>query len=91
MWKKYNADSLKQWIEVHGNKVLTHYTGNTSTFHKPFSVPGYTMYYFQFKDQLPKNKDAAKKMLDEKGWKQLTRKDGVMDPIYEKSEKFRKL
>jgi hypothetical protein len=87
---KVRSDStkLQHWINVHGKAVLTNVYNNTSTFNKPFSVPGYTFYLLKFWKMLPDSqKNAAKKMIDDKGWDQLTREDEHMDPIYAYTEK----
>ncbi|MBC8032843.1 MAG: hypothetical protein H7Y03_01765 [Chitinophagaceae bacterium] len=53
------------------------------SFFKPFTLPGYTMYYFQYKHLLPASQRAhTRKHLNDKGWEYLQRVDGYMDPIY---------
>ncbi len=85
---KDNASELQRWIDEDGNEVLTNRYNNTSTFNKPFSCPGYTMYYFTFKDKLPSSQiTAAKNMVNSEGFSQMMREDGKMDPIYDNTEK----
>ena len=39
------------------------------SFYKPFTLPGFTMYYFQYKDRLPADQLASvRKHLYDKGW-----------------------
>jgi hypothetical protein len=57
------------------------------TFHKPFSCPGLTEYYFRFKDMLPdEQKRRILSMVRGVGWGQMSRPDGRMDPIYTSTE-----
>jgi hypothetical protein len=64
--------------------INSRYAGS---FFKPFSAPGYSMYYFQFKDRLPPVQiEKAHQMIREKGFEQMSRPDGRMDPIYDLTE-----
>lgn len=54
------------------------------SFYKPFTCPGFSKYYFQYKDRMPSGD--RKKMLStvKRDWSMLCRADGKMDPIYAK-------
>jgi hypothetical protein len=57
------------------------------TFYKPFSCPGLCTYYFGYYDKLPSDqKNKVKNMWFDTGKKYTSRKDGAMDPIYDKTE-----
>ncbi len=72
---------IQQLIQTTGQAIIdSKWAGN---FYKPFTLPGYTMYYFRFKNQLPAAQlEYTRKHLYDKGWDYLMRGDGHMDPIY---------
>ncbi|MBD3346482.1 MAG: hypothetical protein GF401_15620, partial [Chitinivibrionales bacterium] len=43
--------AIQNWIDTKGNELLN--STWAGSFFKPFSCPGYAMYYFAFKDKLP--------------------------------------
>jgi len=87
MYKVRNdATELQELIDGKGESLQdSRWAGK---FFKPFSCPGYTMYYFTYKDKLDQNqRDKAHSMVKESGFAAMSREDGKMDPIYEKTEK----
>ncbi len=57
------------------------------SWNKPFSCPGFALYYFKMKDRLPADQKAhVVKMINSVGWSQVTRADQHMDPIYKQTE-----
>ncbi|MBD3376805.1 T9SS type A sorting domain-containing protein [candidate division KSB1 bacterium] len=86
MWHdRHSDDALNEWIEGRGFDLLK--SNTAGSFYKPFSCPGYALYYFLFKDQLPSaHRDLVKTMLYDKGWSYLRRPDHHMDPIYRITE-----
>lgn len=84
MWKDRGSDtSLQSWIDGKGMQLInSQYAGS---FYKPFSVPGYNMFYFHFKDYSPTVGLSSVQELDAqqiREWSYLTREDNRMDPIY---------
>ncbi len=87
MWKvRTNPAALQAYINVQGKTLInSEYAGS---FYKPFSVPGYTFYYFHFRQYapevfLPADQLAAARQIE---WPYLTREDNRMDPIYGQTE-----
>ncbi|MBC7936391.1 MAG: hypothetical protein H7Y86_13655 [Rhizobacter sp.] len=78
---KDNPGKVNNLIHTIGDSLIhSKWAGN---FYKPFTMPGYSMYYFQYKDRLPASQLAyTRKHLYDKGWEYLMRNDGYMDPIY---------
>jgi hypothetical protein len=57
------------------------------SFYKPFTAPGYTLYYSQYKDVLPEDQlERIRNMMRNDGWTYLMRVDHRMDPIYRRTE-----
>lgn len=88
MWlDRDDNTALQEWIDTEGIKLRdSRYAG---TFYKPFSVPGYNMFYFTFKDfneevGLSPEQEAGFEAIEE--WSYLTREDNYMDPIYNQTE-----
>jgi hypothetical protein len=80
-----NPTDITNWINGKGNELLN--STHAGSFYKPFSVPGYAMYYLQYYNQLPQSqKDKVYNNLYGKGWSYLMRADGSMDPIYSFTE-----
>lgn len=87
MWKDRDNDSaLQNWIDGKGMELInSQYSGS---FYKPFSVPGYNMFYFTFRDYndnvglSPAQQSDAQDI----NWSFLTREDNYMDPIYGQTE-----
>ena len=86
MWHdRHSDDALNEWIDGSGFDLLKSKTAGS--FYKPFSCPGYALYYFLFKERLPSaQRDLVKTMLYDKGWSYLRRPDHHMDPIYRITE-----
>lgn len=86
MWHdRHDSVKVKNWIEGKGKDLIN--SSKAGTFYKPFSCPGYTMYYFEYKDQLPQSQiDQAHQMIDDTGWGYMSREDHHMDPIYRVTE-----
>ena len=86
MWlDRRDAGKTEKWITETGDKFIkSRYAG---TYFKPFSCPGHAFYYFKYKDRLPKSQvDHARSMVRSKGFDQMSRGDGKMDPIYSYTE-----
>ena len=86
MWKvRDNSGSITNYINNQGRTlILSKYAG---TFYKPFSCPGYTLYYNKYKSLLPaEQKNKAHDMIYSEGWNQMMREDGHIDPIYSLTE-----
>ncbi len=88
MWKvKDDDDALQAFIDGKGTTLINStYAGS---FYKPFSVPGYNLYYFTFKDYsatvgLDSTQETQARNIN--GWDYLTREDNRMDPIYGQTE-----
>jgi hypothetical protein len=72
---------------IAGNGRAAMLSGTAGTWHKPFSCPGFSMYYFKMKNRLPADqKNHVPRMITSVGWGQVTRPDQHMDPIYKKTE-----
>ncbi len=100
MWKdRGTASAVQAWIDGKGNELL--FSQWAGQFYKPFSCPGYTMYYLHYKDQLPGVQISQVNTmlytthcngvpwggsLCETGWEQMRRVDHHMDPIFEFTE-----
>lgn len=80
-----SSSKVRKLLKTDGEKLInSRYAG---TFEKAFSAPGYNMYVFQFWSQLPSGQiDQAKEMVQSKGFDQMSRPDGKMDPIYDLTE-----
>jgi len=88
MWKVKGSDSsLQSYIDNQGMTLInSQYAGS---FYKAFSVPGYNMFYFHFKDFSPTVGLSAAQETDAqqiRQWSYLTREDNRMDPIYGQTE-----
>jgi len=88
MWKdKDNDPALQAWIDGKGMQLInSQYAGS---FYKAFSVPGYNMFYFHFKDYSPTVGLSSAQEIDAqqiREWSYLTREDNRMDPIYGQTE-----
>jgi hypothetical protein len=80
-----NPERMQAQIQSTGASFIN--SRFAGSFEKPFSCPGYSMYYFQFYSMLPEAQKArAKQMLQSKGFDQTSRTDGKMDPIYDLTE-----
>lgn len=82
MWKvRDDPTALQRLIDGHGDRLLA--SKWAGSFYKPFSVPGLTLYYSQYKDRLPASQvERIRSMVRDRGWEFLTRPDHHMDPIY---------
>ncbi|MGC9452919.1 MAG: hypothetical protein ACP5I4_15890, partial [Oceanipulchritudo sp.] len=88
MWKVRDNDaSLQSYINNEGMTLVNStYAGS---FYKAFSVPGYNMFYFHFKDYSPTvglstSQETQAQSIN--SWAYLTREDNRMDPIYGQTE-----
>jgi hypothetical protein len=86
MWKdRNNSGDIDTWISGKGRELL--FSSEAGRFFKPFSCPGYMMYYRQFCDRLPQEQiDKVKSQWETNGREYTSRGDHAMDPIYELSE-----
>lgn len=76
-----HGDSIAYLINTTGSDLMR--SKWAGSFYKPFTLPGYTQYYFQYKDLLPSDQlNHARKHLYDTAWSFLMRTDGHMDPIY---------
>lgn len=91
VWPPFLAELYKAKDEPRKVNQLIQSTGENllqskwaGSFYKPFSMPGYSMYYFQYKDRLPYSQleHTRRHLYNGNGWEYLTRTDGYMDPIY---------
>lgn len=91
MWKvRDNPAQVQSFLQNQGRTLL--FSRWAGSFFKPFSDPGYTLYYLRYKERLPPDQIArAHTMIQagtgtadpfRSGWTYLTRTDGHMDPIY---------
>jgi hypothetical protein len=86
MWKVRNDKAAVSAL-IHGKGAEFMKSRWAGSYYKAFSAPGPCMYYFTFKDQLPGDqKKHAQNMIQSRGWSQMMRKDGRMDPIYTATE-----
>ena len=88
MWKvKDNDNSLQSYIDNQGMTLIN--SSQAGRFYKAFSVPGYNMFYFHFKDYSPTVGLSSVQETDAQQirfWSYLTREDNRMDPIYGQTE-----
>ncbi len=88
MWKvKDNDASLQSFIDNEGMTLIN--SGEAGRFYKPFSVPGYNMFYFHFKDYSPTvglSSSQETQARNINSWSYLTREDNRMDPIFGQTE-----
>jgi hypothetical protein len=84
---RHDPAALDTFIANQGQTLIfSHHAGR---FWKPFSCPGYSLYYFQFKDRLPdEQKVQTRRMVGGNGWKWLSRPDGYIDPIFDSRREF---
>lgn len=80
-----DATALQNLIEGRGaDGINSTWAGS---FYKPFSCPGYIMYYLKYKDVLPANqKTIIETKWDNSGRNYTSRDDHKMDPIYSCTE-----
>lgn len=80
-----DASALQALIDGRGADGLN--SSYAGTFYKAFSCPGYTMYYFKYKDKLPDiQKNKIESVWNSTGLDYTTREDHKMDPIYSCTE-----
>ncbi|MBD3319548.1 MAG: hypothetical protein GF350_00460 [Chitinivibrionales bacterium] len=89
-----NSSAAQSMIDGDGLTLLR--SESAGSFYKAFSCPGFSMFYFTYKDKLNADHlDAVDKTLntvkghakDETGWQCLMREDRHIDPIYSVTEK----
>ena len=86
MWKvRGDRPKLDKLIRNEGQTLLS--SRWAGSFYKPFTEPGYTLYYSQYKDLLPKEQiEQIHRMIAAEGWNLMSRADHYMDPIYHRTE-----
>ncbi len=86
MWKaRADRARLDSLIRREGQTLLS--SRWAGSFYKPFSEPGYTLYYSQYKEILPEEQVAQiRRMIQHDGWNFMSRADHYMDPIYRRTE-----
>jgi hypothetical protein len=99
MWKaRTNSTALTNYINNQGNTLI--FSTWAGQFFKAFTEPGYTFYYYKFREQLPttqlskvtnmlytaRNNSTPCCSFTETGWQMMQRTDGHMDPIYPETE-----
>ena len=86
MWKaRGDRVRLNEWIRHQGQILLS--SRWAGSFYKPFTEPGYTLYYSQYKDLLPQEQiEQIHRMIRADGWNLMSRPDHFMDPIYNHTE-----
>lgn len=85
-----------QNIAAHINSVtpaLEYRSPGAGSFWYPFSAPGYTMYYFAYKDSIAKYAPAQLDTIEntfykQDEWKYLMRKDHYLDMVYPTGKEF---
>jgi len=99
MWKvRNNPTSLNTWITGKGKTLInSEWAGN---FCGPFSAPGLTMYFFQYKNVLPSSqidtivnrlgttRKFSYRCSPNTGWSLLERPDRLMDPVWTEQNKI---
>ncbi|MCX6626688.1 MAG: hypothetical protein NTW28_03540 [Candidatus Solibacter sp.] len=86
LWKARGEPARQQELIRNQGAVLlaSRWAG---TFYKPFTAPGYTLYYSQYKDALPGDQlERIRNMVRRDAWNYLMRVDHHMDPIYRHTE-----
>jgi hypothetical protein len=79
LWKARGTAGRQQELIRNEGAVLlgSRWAGS---FYKPFTAPGYTLYYSQYKDVLPGDQlERIRKMVGRDGWDYLMRVDHRMD------------
>ncbi len=86
MWKaRGDRAKLESLIRNQGQTLVS--SRWAGSFYKPFSEPGLTLYYSQYKDILPKQQlEEIQHMIDREGWEYMSRADHYMDPLYRRTE-----
>jgi hypothetical protein len=86
LWKaRGDAARQQELIRNEGAVLLaSRWSGN---FYRPSTVPGYTLYYSQYRDVLPADQlERIRNMMSRDGWSYLMRVDHRMDPVYRRTE-----
>ena len=86
LWKARGDAARQQELILNEGAVLlaSRWAGS---FYKPFTAPGYTLYYNQYKDVLPADQlERIRNMVRHDGWSYLMRVDHRMDPLYRRTE-----
>lgn len=82
-----NLQNLQNLIDTTGRRLV--FSSGAGRFYKPFSNPGYTLYFCAYQDQIPAEQwQKATTMIDAEGWDEMTRPDHHMDPIYPMGTEF---
>ena len=86
LWKARGDAARQQELIRNEGAVLL--AGKWSgSFYRPATVPGYTLYYSQYKDKLPGDQlERVRNMMTRDGWSFLMRVDHRMDPSYRRTE-----
>jgi hypothetical protein len=86
LWKaRGNAARQHELIRNEGAVLLA--SRWAGSFYKPFTAPGYTLYYSQYKDILPGDQlERIRNMVRRDGWNYMMRVDHRMDPLYRHTE-----
>jgi hypothetical protein len=86
LWK-VRGDPARQQELIRNEGAILLASSGAGSFYKPFTAPGYTLYYSQFKDVLPADQlERIRNMVRNDGWKYLMRVDHRMDPLYRRTE-----
>ena len=86
LWKA-RGDAARQQELIRNEGAVLLASRWAGSFYKPFTAPGYTLYYSQYKDVLPADQvERIRRMVRHDGWNYLTRVDHRMDPLYRRTE-----
>ena len=80
LWKA-RGDAARQQELIRNEGAVLLASRWAGSFYKPFTAPGYTLYYSQYKDVLPADQlERIRNMVRRDGWSYLMRVDHRMDP-----------
>ena len=84
---KARGDTARQQELIRNEGAVLLASRWAGSFYKPFTAPGYTLYYSQYKDVLPADQlERIRNMVRHDGWSYLMRVDHRMDPLYRRTE-----
>ncbi len=85
LWKvRHDPTQRDRLIHEDGARLLA--SRCAGSFYKPFTAPGYTLYYREYAPFLPPEQRSLILETAAKSWEFLTRSDHHIDPIYNETE-----
>ena len=82
LWKA-RGDAARQQELIRNEGAVLLASKWSGSFYRPSTVPGYTLYFSQYKEMLPGDQlERIRNMMSRDGWSYLMRVDHRMDPSY---------